>query len=62
MITKVDMSLFPDSAIKAIRHEYEMAKRNKEMFRYYPKVVSANEAVMSVLKRLFGSEFFRDIG
>lgn len=61
-MTKVDINLFPESAQAAIRHEYEVAKRNKELFRYYPKIVSANDAIMSVLKRLFGDELFKDIG
>lgn len=47
--------------IDMIREEYRNALINRELFRLYPKIYAANNAIIKLLQRMFGIAIFKGL-
>lgn len=57
----IDISKLSNTEIEIIKLEYRNAVRNRELFRLYPKIHAANNAVIMLMHRIFGTEIFKDL-
>lgn len=57
----IDIHKLSDAEKEMIRHEYRNAVRNRELFRLYPKIHLANNAVIMLMHRMFGTEIFKNL-
>lgn len=58
---RIDNRKLSAAEIDMIREEYRNAVRNRELFRLYPKIHSANNAVIMLMHRMFGTEIFKNL-